>query len=147
MGSSAPAVKAALYARCQALFGDCQVVYGHPGPGQEPDIVSVGNVRSSQAVAALNALTRPREETLEVDVLISVWRGGGPEAQQPATQRAYALAALLEQALQTSDPNLSGTCRVARVTGHEMEEAWDLGVLETGRVTEIRLTITAHARI
>jgi hypothetical protein len=147
MGSVAPAAKAALSSLCRTLFPSAQVTYGHPGAAQQPDIVAIGNVRSRQVVAALNAATRPREETFDIDVLVSVWRGGGIEAQQDATETAYGMVGAIEHALQVTNPTLSGTCRVARVSGHEMEEAWDLAVIEHGRVCEIKVVVSCAARI
>lgn len=147
MGSAAPAVKAALYARCQALYADpVQVCYGHPGTDQEDDIVSVAGARSTQDVATMTP-NRPREESLDVDVVFSVYRGGGPESQQVATERAYALLALLEDYLKTTDYTLAGTVRLARVTSHVLAESDDPDVLAQGRVSEITATVTCQVRI
>ena len=73
MGSTAPQVKLALLAELEALYAaPVQVVYGPPGPDQ-------GNARSNQALATMSPQRR-REETLDVDVIVSCYRGGGTES-------------------------------------------------------------------
>lgn len=147
MGSSAPLVKAALLADLQALYtAPVQVVYGPPGPDQEDDIVCVGNARSNQDLATMSP-QRKREETVDVDIIVSCYRGGGTESQRPVTERAYALLALLENHLQGTGYDLSGAVRLARVTSHELVEAADPDVLAKGRVSEITAVVTCHVRI
>lgn len=147
MPSSAPAAKAALFTLCKQMFPQCQVTYGHPGPNQRDDIVSIGDIASQQSVATMNAQARPREENLAITVIVSCYRGGGPEVQQTVTERAYELCALLETELQTTSPTLSGTVRAARVTAHTAIESWDQATIEKGRVCEINMTVTCQARI
>ncbi len=147
MPSKAPAAKAAVYAACASLFSDpVQVVYGHPGTNQEDDIVAVRGVRSLQDVATMGT-GRAREETLEIEVVFSCYRGGGEEAQQVATERAYALLGLLEDHLQTTDYTLGGVVRLARVTESTLAESDDPDVLAMGRVAEIAATVTCQVRI
>lgn len=147
MGSTAPQVKLALLAELEALYSaPVQVVYGPPGPDQEDDIVCVGNARSSQDLATMSPQRR-REETLDIDVIVSCYRGGGIESQQPVTERAYALLADLEDHLQGAGYDLGGVVRLARVTSHELVEAADPDVLAKGRVSEITATVTCHVRI
>ena len=147
MGSSAPRVKLALLAELEALYAaPVQVVYGPPGPDQEDDIVCVGNARSNQDLATMSPQRR-REETLDVDVIVSCYRGGGTESQQSVTERAYALLADLEDHLQGAGYDLGGVVRLARVTSHELVEAADPDVLAKGRVSEITAVVTCHVRI
>ena len=147
MPSKAPLVKAALLTVCQNLYAQpVQVAYGHPGTDLEDDIVSVAGARSTQELATL-ATTRPREETLEVDVVFSCFRGGGPESQQVATERAYALLGQLEDHLKTTDYTLSGTARLARVTSHDLVESDDPDLLALGRISEITAVVTVQVRI
>lgn len=147
MGSTAPQIKLALLAELDALYSaPVQVVYGPPGPEQEDDIVCVGNARSSQELATMSPQRR-REETVDVDVIVSCYRGGGTESQQPVTERAYALLADLEDHLQGAGYDLGGAVRLARVTSHELVEAAEPDVLAKGRVSEITATVTCHVRI
>lgn len=147
MGSTAPRVKVALLAELQSLYtAPVQVVYGPPGTDQEDDIVCVGNARSTQDLATMSPQRR-REETLDVDVIVSCFRGGGIESQQPVTERAYELLAELEDHLQGAGYDLGGTVRLARVTSHELVEAADPEILVKGRVSEITATVTCHVRI
>lgn len=147
MSSRAPLVKAALFAACQSLYAaPVQVSYGHPGTDVEADVVSVAGVRSAQDVATMTT-SRTREETLTLDVIFSSYVGGGPESQQTATERAYALLALLENYLQTTDYTLGGTCRLARMIDHTLAEPDDPDVLAAGRVAEITAQIQASVRI
>ena len=147
MASKAPAVKAALYALCQTLYpAPIQVAYGHPGTDLESDIVSVGAVRATQEIATMSP-QRNREETLTVDVIFSCFTGGGTESQQTVTERAYALCALLENYLQTTDYTLSGTARLARVTGADLYESDDAELLALGRLSELTATVHVEVRI
>jgi hypothetical protein len=147
VASKAPAVKAALFALCQTLYpAPIQVSYGHPGTDLESDIVSVAAVRATQEVATMSP-QRNREETISVDVVFSCFAGGGPEVQQTVTERAYALCALLENYLQTTDYTLSGTARLARVTGADLYESDDAELLALGRLSELTATVHVEVRI
>ena len=147
MASKAPAVKAALFTLCQTLFpAPIQVAYGHPGTDLESDIVSVGAVRATQDIATMSP-QRNREETLTVDVIFSCFTGGGTESQQTVTERAYALCALLENYLQTTDYTLAGTARLARVTSATLIESEDVELLALGRLAEVTATVTVVVRI
>ena len=140
-------MKAALYALCQTLYpAPIQVAYGHPGTDLESDIVSVGAVRATQEIATMSP-QRNREETLTVDVIFSCFTGGGTESQQTVTERAYALCALLENYLQTTDYTLSGTARLARVTGADLYESDDAELLALGRLSELTATVHVEVRI
>jgi len=147
MGSAAPTIKAALFSALQAAYtAPVQVCYGHPGTDLENDIVSVGNVRSVQDVATMSS-SRAREEVLEIDVTVSCYAGGGTEAQQPVTERAYVLAATLEDYLKGSGYSIGGTCRLARVVSHDLAESEDPEILALGRVAELTVTVEAVTRI
>ena len=143
MSSAAPAVKAALVTALTSAFGTTvQVNYGPPGSAQSDDIIAVLDVRVTEVVATMG--NRSREETLEIDVVVSSYRGGGTEIQQTVTERAYAVLAALETYLKTTDPSIGGTVRSnAGVIRHDMNE----DSFATGRVTEIAATVLAFARI
>lgn len=147
--TAAPTVKAALVAMMETAFAsDSQVhvSYGHPGRPEEDDIAAAMGVWSEQEWAAMRVGGASREETLMLSVSLSSFVGGGPEAQQTATERAYALLNTLETALR-ADPTIGGTVRLAGVQSHEMLEATDPEVLSRGRVTDISVLIRAATRI
>ena len=150
LATAAPLVKAAMVSLLTAAFaadGSVTVSYGDPGQSITPDLVMVTDVEAEQEIAALRV--RPsRDETLRVTVVISTFVGGGPEAQQPATERAYAIFAVLADAIR-ADVTVAGTCRMAQVAEHVMTEmaAADLDASTQGRITGIAAVITALARI
>lgn len=146
--SAAPAVKAALFAMLNTAYAAeaVRVTYGHPGRPDDADIVAAMDVWGEQEWAAMRAGGATREESLLLSVALSCYVGGGPEAQQPATERAYALLAILETALR-ADPTLGGTVRSAGLLSHEMVEATSPEVLTRGRVTDISAIVRAVTRI
>ena len=148
--SAAPAIKAALVTMLTAAFASDTAVlvsYGHPGPSVDADLVIVGSIVGAQEFAAMKASHRSREETLGIAITISVSMGGGPEAQQPVTERAFALLASLESALET-DTTIAGTCRgLSHLESFEAVESDDPEILALGRVTEIDVVFRAEARI
>ena len=148
--SVAPALKAGLVAMLRTAFASDPAVlvsYGHPGPTSAPDIVGVMGVAADQSVATL-AATQPREESLRVTVLVSCFVGGGDGAQQAATERAYALLALVESALRT-DPTVAGIVRKSQVESHDLAEDIAPAAAGTpiGRVAELAVVLRAEARI
>lgn len=142
------AVKANLYARCQALFPDAAVHYGLPPTDQANDIVCIGEagtadaLRGEQATAAMGT-NRSREETLYVSVLISSWRG--TTNQQLVSELAFDAMALIEDDLR-ADPTITGACRDADVVGWQLTETeWE--ALPKGRYAELDVTIRCRTRI
>lgn len=144
--SAAPAMKVALVSALQsAMPTGVQVSYGHPGSTMVEDLVAVMGVIAEQEVTTL-ATTRPRAETLRITVVVSCYRGGGPEVQQIVTERAYALLAYVESSIRT-DPTIGGTVWRSLLESADMVEADDPDVLAQGRVTEISAVINAAARL
>lgn len=150
LASAAPQVKAAVVALLRVAFaadGAVTVAYGDPGGYRTADLVQVTQVEAEQEIAALRV--RPsRDERLRVTVVISCWVGGGPEAQQPATERAYTLLAVLADAVR-ADTSLGGLCLTVQLVEHVMDEmaADDPEHGTQGRVSGIAAVIAAHARI
>ncbi len=144
MASAAPTLKAALVTELAVLFpAPTTVAYGPPGNYLDDEVVSVTDVVSSSEVATLSP-NRTREETLDVTVIFSVTNGGGYEAQQTVTERAYAMVADLENYLKVTDPTVGGTVRGnAGVVAHDMTESAPDG----SRNCQIVVTVRAHARI
>jgi hypothetical protein len=149
--SAAKATKAALYTACQALFPEpILVTYGPAGTYLADDTIELLAIRSSEDVATMSNLRR-REEALELDGLITVYRGGGTEVQQLVTERAYDLLETLADYLQDSGVTastqitLGNVVREARVIGHEMTEADE--DIDEGRTTSISFTVLAKTRV
>ena len=144
MSSAAPAVKAALFAGFTTLFaGEALVTYGQPGPYQPDDIVAIENMRSNNE-AEPNSTARTFNEVIEVDFTVSVYRGGGVEVQQTATERAYTLLAMAERCLTATAPSLGGmVSTTAGVGSHDLAEA----ATEQGRIAEIGATARLQASI
>lgn len=138
--SAIPLVKAGLVATLKTLLPDPVFVsYGHPGTYRTDDMVAVMDARSSQAHVVMTP-TRPRDETVEVDVVFSTFRD---DTQDVVTARAFAMLALLETYIR-SDPSagISGG-RMALV--HDYALAEQAGV--SGRVAEIAVKVTLTVRL
>jgi len=147
--SVGPQVKAALYNACVSLYAsqaDVQVAYGHPGTAMANDIVSVGNVSSRQEIATM-APSRPREETITIEVTYSVYRGGGADQEQVVTERAYALLALLETQTRLTDTTLGGIVRWCYLTDIRCDGETEPDLIAQGRVVELTATFEARARL
>lgn len=145
--SAAPAFKAALYDACGSLFAaPVQVAFGHPGLTLEDDVVSVGRVWSTQEAATMGT-ARSRDEELWCDVTISCYRGGGPEAEQTASDAAFALLADLETYTRLTDTTLGGVMRWTTLQDLTCEGSTDPEVLAQGRVVEIVATFHGFARL
>ena len=113
---------------------------------QAGDIVAFGRISSSQEFAAYGS-NRPREETLTIDVVVSVYRGGGPDMEQVASDRAYELLGELELYARVTDTTIGGTVRNCALVSHESEGATDPEILAAGRLIEITAQFVAQARI
>ena len=146
--TAASALKDAFVSAARTLWAgtDVQVAFGHPGQTQTDDIVAFGRVTSSQEVATMGT-NRSREETLTLDVVISIFRGGGPEMEAIASARGYALLGELEEFARKTDTTIGGTVRHCFLTSHESDGATDPEILAAGRLIEISAQFTAQARI
>jgi hypothetical protein len=151
MASQAKAFKAAVFSACQGLYTDPILVsYGWP-KSNPPELVVVGDVVSVQELGPQSPQRR-REELLTIDISVCVFQGGVVD-QQPVTERAYDLVALLENYLQDSgtvaslQATLGNTVRTCQVSGHELVESDDEEVLAKGRAATITATLTASVRI
>lgn len=136
-------------ARDVIFAGDTSVLvsYGHPGTERPDDIVMFTAVRVGQEVATLSVTNRSREESIEMDVLISVARGGGPEVEEVCGARATALLASLENYVRTTNTTLDDTVLYCFLTRYEMD-GWTVENEQfQGRNISINATFTAVARI
>lgn len=137
---TAATVKAGLVSTlARALAGDrlVGVHWGTPGATVVPDAVAVRNARVT---------ADGDEETITLELVISAYVGGGPEAQQLATTRAFALLDAIKAAVDGA-PTLSDSCRVAALDlEYAMSEAigYDAsGKVPMGRLAQLDVTVTA----
>ena len=149
--NSAPAVKSALVALMRSMWdAPTLVTYGAPGSYLPDEIAAVMGQRIEVTRPTMGT-NRSREETVETDVTFSVFMPGADEAQQDATERAYAMALQLDERLRTA-PNeaLGGACRDAWTTRGELAESrWTSsprGGSIAGRLAELTVTVVTVAR-
>lgn len=144
----AGALRSALPAVIAAAIDDpaVQVGLGMPWPQTAQDLIAVGGVESQLEPGPMGP-QRSRDETLTVEVLISVFRPGGQDQEQVASDRAYELLGAIERHLRMVDPTVGGLVRACLLTGHRMEsDPFDDGT-GMGRVVEVLATFAAQARI
>jgi hypothetical protein len=151
-GTASPDFKNAFYAMAvQLLAGtagaeNVQVCFGQPGTFEDVDIIRIGRISSTQDPATLGT-NRARETSLELEVTISVYRGGGPEQEQVCSDRAYELLRILADQVHHTDTTLGGAVRWCFLTADESDGATDPEQIANGRTIAIIATFTAAARI
>jgi hypothetical protein len=123
------------------------VCYGHPGKFQPDDIVSWGRVTATITQGPLSASNRARDITLVASVKVSIKRGGGPEMEQVAADRAYYLLNAIEEYVRATDTTLGGLVWWCFCTGHDADGATAPENLAEGRIIEIDAEFTAQGRI
>lgn len=121
------------------------VTYGWPGSFAPNDLISFLGIKSEQEAASISR--RSRDETLELEVSISCYRGGGQEQELVTAQRAFQLLRMLEAYCRNTDPTVGGTVMWCFLTGHESSGHTDPALIEDGRTNEIVARFTARARI
>lgn len=146
--SAGPAFKAAFFNAATSLWAaeDVQVCYGHPGVNMADDLVVFGGLDTQQEPATMGA-GRSREEILTLEVVVSVYRGGGAEQEQVTAARAYELLGELETYVRVTDTTLGGAVRHCFLVSYTSEGVTDLDVLSSGRETDITAQFAARARI
>lgn len=155
MGSTTAAfdLKKALFAAVPlavpaAASGAVQVAYGYPTSLKDDSVLIMG-VQTAQSWQTSN---RGREETLEVEVVVSAWRVSA-DGQHDADEAAYGVLELLDRYCRVTDPTLIGAgapvglIREVACTGTDSEGFTDKEWRQSGRGCEIRATFTARARI
>ena len=132
--SSVPTLKGNLLTRLKARSGftGVSVTWGLPLNLEEKELVMLLDVEGDQVTAAFGQ--KRRNEEYQLTILISIMGTRGD--QQPASERAYALAAEIENELR-DDPTVGGAVRVAQVKG-----PFDLRERTLGNQCESALTIT-----
>lgn len=122
------------------------VVFGQPATVDPDEIVSFGAVGVGQSKATLGT-NRSREETITLDVQISVVRGGAEEAEIEASRRCYELLRMIERHVRMTDTTVGGTVRECFLTSHDSPGATPEEVMHKGRMIDVLATFTATARI
>lgn len=122
------------------------VAFGQPGTFDPDDIVSIARVSEQQTEATIST-NRTRNETITLEVLISCYRGGGPEMEQVASDRAYQLLRMIETQVRVTDTTVGGTCWWCFLQSHESAGATDPALIDQGRTIEITAMFEARARI
>ncbi|MHA7292623.1 hypothetical protein [Arthrobacter sp. HLT1-21] len=122
------------------------VCFGMPGTYEPDDIISFERITERQDAATMGT-NRSREEVITLDVLISCYRGGGPEMEQVCSARAYQLLRLIEQHARQTDTTIGGSVRHCFLQSHESDGATLAELLEKGRSIDVTATFEARARI
>ena len=131
-----------------AAAGTVQVGYGYPTNLRDDSVLIMG----VQTVQEWRTSNRSREETLEVEVVVSAWRVSA-QAQLDADEAAYGYLELLDRYCRLTDPTLvgagapTGLIREISCTATEADGFTDKEWRQSGRGCEIRAAFTAHARI
>lgn len=152
MASVALAFKEAFYDAAKELMANTpeteavSVVFGQPSDIDPDEIISFGSIGAGQDKATMGT-NRSREETLTLDVQISVVRGGAEEAEILASRRCYELLRMLEYYVRVTDTTVGQTVRECFLTSHESPGATPEEVMHKGRMIDVLATFTAKARI
>jgi hypothetical protein len=139
--STVPVFKHQLLVNLQARVGlnGVQITHGPPFPLPEPEFIWLADVDGHQDWAAINVVTKPKEETYDLTVWIKVLRSTTPDDFKTAGDRAFALMAEIEQELR-GDPSVANTVRVAHVGAYKFTED------ANAEFNEAILRITVHVR-
>jgi len=149
-GTLVGSVKSALFDAFTGLFpAPTLVSYGDPGEYQPNEIIAVMGsvVPVSRPTASTN---RSREEGAETTVIVSVYVPGGQEAQQTATERAYAMVGQMSDYFRAAfNARLGGAAYDSWIS--EYDDVPSVAVdpatgNATGRVCEITVKILSKSR-
>lgn len=136
-----PKVKAKLaeITEDRANLSGVQVAYGHPGKRVESEFISFKDIAGDQEARELG--NHRRFENYVVEVEVNVLRKGNE--QQAVTERAYELAAEVEEAVR-AEPTLGSLVVDAQIVGpFDLTEQFS----EQGRLAAVFLGVRVRARI
>jgi hypothetical protein len=127
------------------------VCVGSPGSTEPNEIASIGLIRTSQQPATYGS-NREREEVMLCDVTISVYSGGGEEAQQLVSSRAWEILGLIEKQVHfvvggVDGTLLGGVVRECFLTDAVEDSAAVQVDASIGRESVIIATFTGKARV
>ena len=157
MPQSVPGAHDALVAAMAGLFAGSQstlVSDGDPGNYQPDLIVAVTDIRApiTRPTAGTN---RARDKRIEIDVIVSAYVPGGPEAQPLANTAAWSAGEQVEAYLRTS-PNekLAGNAYDSHVSNMQLTKSisWEPveGIADpvpAGRIADLTVTVSIWIRI
>jgi hypothetical protein len=141
--------KNAAYARGLLLWPantGVQVAFGHPGVVELNDLVAFTDVSGVQEPVTFGT-SRSRDEELELTVMYSVFRAGGPEMEKVAFDRAVELQDDFETYVRATDTTLGGVVRHCFLTSLNCASILDGEVMANGRLVEIEAKYSAVARV
>lgn len=145
--SATALLRAALVTVSESLFPDAAVSYGPAGTDDLDDLVEWTSVAVDEREALLGPQRR-RHHAFEAGGKITAAEGGGPEAQQVASERALGMLAALSDYVQDSGASpstqvtLGGVVDWLRVSSFEVTDEED--DIESGRTTYIDFTLTGQ---
>ncbi|MFF2274210.1 hypothetical protein ACFVTX_18190 [Agromyces sp. NPDC058136] len=142
------AVRIATYDTTTILFEaepEVDVVLGHPGKAIADDIISITDAQASQEIGPMGP-RRIRDETIEQQLIISIWRAGGREQERVTQERAFEVLGRIENHFRKSDTELGGLVLWCFVT-NVLLEGTPPELVGKGRMTQLTVTFTAQARI
>ncbi len=142
------AVRIAAHDTVTALFADqpdVDVCLGHPGVAVADDIVSITDSQATQEPGP-NGPRRIRDEQIEQQLIISIWRDGGREQERVTHDRALEVLALIENHFRKTDTELGGLVLWCFLT-NVLLEGTPPELTGKGRLTQLTVTFTAQARI
>ncbi len=151
MGTSAPAVKAAVVAAATTLFAadpTVQVSYGITIPTAGRDGFAVANIETTVTRPVLGRASR--NEVHRIQLIASVMKFGGAEQQVIATARAYALIDALAERLRLPGHEIDAVAARsdAWITSYELDEFGDNEQLQArGRYAAVTATLTVDIRL
>lgn len=122
--SAGATYKAALVSALTTAFAADESVlvsYGDPGDVDIPDIVAVLGLSSEQSAGPMGP-ARSREEVLTATVVVSSFVGGGPDVQQAATERSFAVLSTIKTTLR-DNCSLGGVVRSCEVAMYDQDES------------------------
>jgi hypothetical protein len=143
--STIPLLKANLKTRLEARAGlsGVTISYGAPIPAPN-EFVWLGDVENwEQEPATMNPVTRPRDETYVLKVLIMAYRDGSD--QQIATERAFDFAEEIAADLR-SDITVNGAVRGAQFAENYSNRVEEMAS-DTARACLLTVGVYCEARI
>ncbi len=156
MSSAIPALKAALRDVARDLWPDAQTYRAVPPIDKPRDLAVIGDARATITRPTTGGASRSREESAEVELIVSCYRPVGLDrldddgVQLVASMAAWAMLDQLHNWLRIrGNETLGGVCRdawVSETEDHDYPLLTDDGLL-AGRCTDITITITAATRI
>lgn len=149
--SAIPALKAALTAVARDLWPAAKTTLGPPSVDAPQDLAVVEAARATITKPTAGGARRSREESAEIDIIVSCYRPGDDDrAQMAASAAAWAMVDQLEDYLRVrGQETLGGICRDAWVSEYTDRDyrLLDEQGYATGRACDVTITITANTRI